>query len=124
MTEPPIHQSRLIFLAMDNASSPDFQRLKERFEAFDLCADKRTAAAFGYMLAKQEANQTEPWDEPMSVYEEVCTLIEGYSEGVTDLESSADKVFGAVYQWLSKAPGIDEPTIKGLFSSCLPPSCG
>ena len=115
-------QNRLIGLAMENAPLPGFKQLVERFEPFELCATKSAAAAFGYLLAKEEAEEKEPWEQPPNVHDDVCTVLEGYSEGVHDLERSADKLFGAVYQWLEKVPGIDREALSSAFSSYLPPT--
>jgi len=122
MTDAPFPQVILIGLAMENATSPEFKKLVERFEAFDLCATKRAAAAFGYLLAKEEAEQKMPWEEPPNIYNEVCSLLESYSVGARDLEHSTDKLFGAVYQWLEKVPGIDKEALANAFSAYLPPT--
>jgi hypothetical protein len=122
MTDHPFHQTRLVGLAMENATLPEFQQLVDRFEAFELCATKRAAAAFGYLLAKEKAEEKEPWEQPPTIYDDVCTVLEGYSEGITGLEHSADKLFGAVYQWLEKVPGIDHEALSDAFSSYLPPT--
>lgn len=60
------------------SSYPEVKALKEQFAAFDLCADKRTAAVFGYLLAKE---QTEPQpEEATAVYDRVCALLELYED--------------------------------------------
>jgi hypothetical protein len=122
MTDHFSTKNRLIGLAMQHAPLPEFKLLVERFEPFDLCATKSAAAAFGYLLAKEEAKEKEPWEQPPTIYDDVCTVLEGYSEGVHDLEHSADKLFGAVYQWLEKVPGIGHEALSDAFSSCLPPT--
>ena len=122
MTDSFSTKNRLISLAMDNAPLPEFKELVERFEAFELCATKSAAAAFGYLLAKAEVEEKEPWEQPPNVYDNVCAVLEAYSEETCDLEHSADKIFGAVYQWLEKVPGIDNEALGDAFSTYLPPT--
>jgi hypothetical protein len=119
-----LSQFRLINLAMDKASSPELKAIKEQFAAFDLCADKRTAAAFGYLLAKEEACNSEPEQEELGVYDEVIAILELHAEDLIDSERAADKVFGAIYQWLAKVPGLDREVLECAFLQYLPPTDG
>lgn len=117
---PNLSQYRLISLAMDKAGSAELKALKEQFAAFDLCADKRTAAAFGYLLAKEEADDLPP--ETNAVYDKVCALLELYEEGeYGEVTNAADKLFGIVYKWLNKQEGLDKEVLKEVFATCLPP---
>lgn len=114
---------RLVSMAIDKSSSPEVKALKEQFAAFDLCADKRTAAVFGYLLAKE---QTEPQpEEATAVYDKVCALLELYEEGeYGDVTNAADKLFGIIYKWLDKQEGLDKDVLQDVFASCLPPVDG
>jgi hypothetical protein len=122
MTDHSFHQTRLIGLAMENATLPEFKQLVDRFEAFELCATKRAAAAFGYLLAKEEAEQAKQSPSPETAYDKVCAILELFSEGeYGEVERAADKVFGAIYQWLSKEDGIDKEVLATAFAHYLPP---
>ena len=116
-----LSQLRLISLAMDKAGSAEMKALKEQFAAFDLCADKRTAAAFGYLLAKEEASD-EPLPPSEAIYDKVCACRELYEEGTyDDVTDAADKLFGMIYKWLNKQEGLDKEVLKEVFANCLPP---
>lgn len=116
-----LSQLRLISLAMDKAGSAELTALKEQFAAFDLCADKRTAAAFGYLLAKEEAEK-QPSNSEAAVYDKVCALLELYEEGeYGDVTNAADKLFGVIYKWLDKQEGLDKDVLMETFANCLPP---
>ena len=96
------------------------EKLREQFAAFDLCADKRAAAIFGYLLAKEEAN--EPPNEATAVYDKVCAVLELYEEGsYGDVTDAADKVFSMIYKWLDKQEGLDKEVLREAFTNCLPP---
>ena len=115
-----LSQYRLISLAMDKAGSTEMKALKEQFAAFDLCADKRTAAVFGYLLAKEEADDLPP--EATAVYDRVCECLEHYEAGeYGEVTNAADKLFGIVYKWLNKQEGLDKEVLKEVFATCLPP---
>ena len=112
--------NRLVSMAMDKAGSPEMEKLREQFAAFDLCADKRAAAIFGYLLAKEEAN--EPPNEATAVYDKVCAVLELYEEGsYGDVTDAADKVFSMIYKWLDKQEGLDKEVLREAFTNCLPP---
>ena len=121
MTNLP--QYRLISLVMDKAGSAELKALKEQFAAFDLCADKRTAAAFGYLLAKEEVSgEPLPPPEATAIYDRVCACFELYEEGeYGDVTDAADKLFGMIYKWLDKQEGLDKEVLKEVFANCLPP---
>jgi|LakMenE18May11ns_1017448.scaffolds.fasta_scaffold9838360_1 hypothetical protein len=122
MTDHPFHQTRLISLAVENATLPEFKQLVDRFEAFELCATKRVAAAFGYLLAKEEAEQAKQSLSPETAYDEVCAILELFSESeYGEVERAADKVFGAIYHWLSKEDGIGKEALVTAFAHYLPP---
>ena len=122
MTDHPFHQTRLIGLAMENATLPEFKQLVDRFEAFELCATKRAAAAFGYLLAKEEAEQVKQSLSPETAYDKVCAILELFSAGeYGEVERAADKVFSAIHQWLSEEHGIDKEALTTAFAHCLPP---
>jgi hypothetical protein len=115
-----LSQYRLISLAMDKAGSAELKALKEQFAAFDLCADKRTAAAFGYLLAKEEADDLPP--EATAVYDRVCECLEHYEAGeYGEVTNAADKLFGTIYTWLAHQEGLDKEVLREVFATCLPP---
>ena len=112
---------RLVSLAMDKAGSAEMGKLREQFAAFDLCADKRAAAIFGYLLAKEEASG-EPVPPSEAIYDKVCACLELYEEGeYGDVTDAADKLFGMIYKWLDKQEGLDKEVLKEVFANCLPP---
>ena len=116
---PRISTNRLVSMAMDKAGFPEMEKLREQFAAFDLCADKRAAAIFGYLLAKEEAN-AESTDT--DIYDKVCAVLELYEEGsYGDVTDAADKVFSMIYKWLDKQEGLDKEVLKETFANCLPP---
>jgi hypothetical protein len=116
---PRISTNRLVSMAMDKAGSPEMEKLREQFAAFDLCADKRAAAIFGYLLAKEETNAKSPETD---VYDKVCAVLELYEEGsYGDVTDAADKVFSMIYKWLDKQEGLNKEALKEAFANCLPP---
>ncbi len=108
---------------MENATLPEFKQLVERFGAFELCATKRAAAAFGYLLAKEEAEQSEQLNgKPITVHDDVCHLIEEFaSTDAFDGTQATDQIFSLVYRWLTQVPGLDREVLSHAFSTYLPP---
>lgn len=116
---PFISTNRLVSMAMDKAGFSEMKELREQFAAFDLCADKRAAAIFGYLLAKEEANAEPAYTD---VYDKVCAVLELYEEGsYGEVTDAADKVFSMIYKWLNKQEGLDKEVLKEKFANCLPP---
>ena len=116
----------LFGLAMDFAKSPELPVLKKRFQAFALCKDHATAAAFGYLAAMKDAEAKE--EEP-SIGDSVCVTIEQTLEGDMDAEYAGELIMGLVYKWLHKEmnkDGWDDDdyaiaTIKSLFAPFVKP---
>lgn len=109
---------RLVGLAMDKAGSPEMEELRERFAAFDLCADKRAAAIFGYLLAKEEFQKEDISD---STYACVCRVLENYASHPEDVERSADSIFTIIFQWLCTFPDLPIDRLAEVFATSMPP---
>jgi hypothetical protein len=112
---------RLLSLAIDYTQEPKkaiLEELKGRLSACELCNDKVTAAAFGYLLAQEEQEHE---DSVANAYDQVCEMIEGYDSDTMDSTQVADKVFTAIYTWLSKQPELSPDTLATLFAECMPP---
>jgi hypothetical protein len=85
----------------------EFKALRERFQG-DLrwCADKSTAAAIAYLIAKDEleAKKEEEEEEP-DVYDKVVEIINRFdNQRVNSLSphSAADQIFTLIHEWLDK----------------------
>jgi hypothetical protein len=91
--------SLLFSIAMD-ACKEDLDEARERLEAFELCNDKVTAAALGYLLAKQEEKRKEEQEE--WIYDRLCSIINSCIEcdGTYYTESAVEAIFEVFYDWL------------------------
>ena len=89
----------LFALSMDHATSPELPALKRRFEGFDICKDKATAAAFGYLAAMRDAENKNKAEEP-SIYDRIAATIDQAVLKINGAEETVDLVMGLVWQWL------------------------
>ena len=99
-TMPLASSPELLSLAMDHASGENAEKLKqlqERFEGFSICKSKATAAAFGYLLAKQEKEK----DDEI-IYDQLCAVLDAWKESEDSVEEQADLIMGLIYIWLKE----------------------
>lgn len=107
--------SILFSIAMD-VSREDLDKTRKRLEAFELCHDKVTAAALGYLLAKEEVRK-EAEDE-FEIYTRICAIIDSCidCDGSYYTESATEAIFEAIYEWLiSHTEKGYEPELTKLF---------
>ena len=94
-----ISQQRILSLAMDYGSGEkkqELDQLKKELAATELCNDKATAAAFGYLLAKREEDYGGKTET--SIDEQVRAVL--YEE--VDVTEATSLIFGLIYLWLRK----------------------
>jgi hypothetical protein len=94
-----IDQQRILSLAMDHASGEkkaELDKLKEELTATELCHDKATAAAFGYLLAKQEESEDQKVDATID-HQIAAVLFEE-----VDVPKATFRILSLVYLWLHK----------------------
>ena len=92
----------LFALCMDHASDAELPALKKRFEGFDICKDKATAAAFGYLAALRDQEKED--EEGPSIYDKVCAVMDKLAdpdEWMTS-EDVTETVFALIYLWLKE----------------------
>ena len=83
---------------------PKLNALKERFESMDNWSPV-TAAAIGYLIAKDELDAAKEEEEP-DVYDEVVAIINRFdNQRVNSLSphSATDQIFTLIYKWLDKS---------------------
>jgi hypothetical protein len=107
----------LFALAMDHASDAELPALKKRFEGFDICKDKATAAAFGYLAALRDQEKED--EEGPFIYDKVCAVMDKLDdpdEWMTS-EDATETVFALVYLWLKEE--LIEEGLSGDFITLL-----
>jgi hypothetical protein len=128
-----INQQRVLSLAMDYNSGENkkkLDQLKRSLAATELCNDKATAAAFGYLLAQEEREDQEREQFIASVGDQVYCTIEDVSNGETTTEEATELIFGLIYLWLKRElnkvghadSGYTVTNIKKLFVPFVKPS--
>jgi len=113
-----LFNEELFALSIDHATSAELPALKKRFEGFDICKDKATAAAFGYLAAMRDAEREENEEQP-SVYDKVCAVMEKLDdpdEWMTS-EDATETVFALIYLWLKEE--FIEEGVSGDFVTLL-----
>ena len=85
----------------------EFDALKERFqEDFYWCADKSTAAALAYLIAKDEleAEKEEEEEEEPDVYDEAVEVMKKYGHPHSHISphTATDEIFTLIYKWLDE----------------------
>lgn len=91
--------SLLFSIAMDTHRE-ELDATRERLQAFELCHDKVTAAALGYLLGKEEAQKK---GEPeYGIYDRIGDIIDSCldCDGTYCSESATEAIFEAIYEWL------------------------
>jgi hypothetical protein len=105
----PLLSQRLLSLAVDystGSKKDELDEIKDKLDACELCNDKTTAAAFGYLLAmeefKKESEKNEEEKEP-TIHDAISALMEQVDDGSIDAENATELCFGLIYKWLDKA---------------------
>lgn len=112
-----LFNEELFALSIDHATSAELPVLKKRFEGFDICKDKATAAAFGYLAAlrdKEKENEEGPF-----IYDKICAVMDKLSdpdEWMTS-EDATETVFALIYLWLKQE--LIEEGLSGDFITFL-----
>lgn len=91
-------------------TEPSLAELKKRFVSFDWCADKATAAAFGYYAALEEFNNGKIIKK--GIYEQCLSVVAEAQELSLSTEEAVDRILTLVYYWLDNAlkdEGFDSP---------------
>jgi glutamate mutase epsilon subunit len=97
-------------------SEPSLSQLKERFAGFEWCADKATAAAFGYYAAMEEFNGKKTITK--SIHEQCSSVVEQAQAKAIDSLEATDRILTLVYHWLREEMVEEE---FGLFDDLFQP---
>jgi hypothetical protein len=102
-----VSQQRLFSMALDYAEGLNKQKLiaaKEKLAVLEGCVDKTTAAAFGYLLAKEEEDE-EP-EARRDIYDQIHEIIADAVdwESCKSVETMTEDIFCHFYSWLSNQP--------------------
>jgi len=97
-------------------SEPSLSQLKERFAGFEWCADKATAAAFGYYAAMEEFNGKKTITK--GIHEQCSSVVEQAQEKAIDSLEATDRILTLVYHWLREEMVEEE---FGLFDDLFQP---
>jgi hypothetical protein len=104
----PLLSQRLLSLAVDystGSKKDELDEIKDKLDACELCSDKTTAAAFGYLLAmeefKKESEKDEEEKEP-TIHDAISALMEQLDEGMISADNATELCFGLIYKWLDK----------------------
>lgn len=77
---------------------PTIKELKERFEMFEWCKDKASAAAFGYYAALEEL-KGDGEEKEISVFDSICATIEQAQDCELSSEEAVEIIMGLMYKW-------------------------
>jgi hypothetical protein len=97
-------------------SEPSLSQLKERFAGFEWCADKATAAAFGYYAAMEEFNGKKAITK--GIHEQCSSVVEQAQAKAIDSLEATDRILTLVYHWLREEMVEEE---FGLFDDLFQP---
>lgn len=81
-------------------AEPSLSELKKRFAGFEWCADKATAAAFGYYAAMEEFNGKKTIKK--DIYEQCTAVVDDAQKLALNSGEAADRIFTLIYHWLDK----------------------
>jgi hypothetical protein len=110
-------------------AEPPLAELKERFASFEWCADKATAAAFGYYAAMEELNGGKIVVK--DIYDQCAEVVEDACSASINTSQAVDRLLTLVYHWLDKelesegwkSPDYGDDTVRGdiyrLFEASL-----
>ena len=97
-------------------SEPSLSELKKRFAGFEWCADKATAAAFGYYAAMEEINGKKTITK--GIHEQCSSVVEEAQTKAIDSLEATDRILTLVYHWLREEMAEEE---FGLFDDLFQP---
>ena len=97
-------------------SEPSLSELKKRFADFEWCADKATAAAFGYYVAMEEINGKKTIIK--GIHEQCSSVVEEAQTKAIDPLEATDRILTLVYHWLREEMAEEE---FGLFDDLFQP---
>ena len=93
-------------------AEPSLASLKKRFAGFEWCADKATAAAFGYYAAMEEINGKKTITK--GIHEQCSSVVdEAQSKAIDSLEAT-DRILTLVHNWLSEEMMEDAKQLEQL----------
>jgi hypothetical protein len=99
-------------------SEPSLSELKERFASFEWCANKATAAAFGYYAAMEEINGKKTITK--SIHEQCSSVVEEAQDTIIDPLEATDRILTLVCHWLrEEMPEEQRARLDGLFEPFL-----
>ena len=97
-------------------AEPSLAPLKERFAGFEWCADKATAAAFGYYAAMEEFNGKKTITK--GIHEQCSSVVDEAQAKAMDSLEATDRILTLVYHWLREEMSEEE---FGLFDDLFQP---
>ncbi len=93
-------------------AEPSLSELKKRFAGFEWCADKATAAAFGYYAAMEEFNGKKTVTK--GIHEQCSSVVEEALKGRIDSLEATDRILTLVHCWLCEEMMEDEEELEQL----------
>lgn len=93
-------------------AEPSLSELKERFAGFEWCADKATAAAFGYYAAMEEINKKKTIAK--GIHEQCSSVVEEAQTKSIDSLGATDRILTLVYHWLREEMMEDAEQLEQL----------
>lgn len=97
-------------------TEPSLSELKKRFAGFEWCADKATAAAFGYYAAMEGFNGKKTTTK--SIHDQCSSVVEEAQARTIDSWGATDRILTLVYHWLCEEMSEEE---YGLFDNLFQP---
>lgn len=101
-SSPSITHDALFSLALDHtgAKQADLDALKQRLSACEACADKLTAAAFGYLLAKKELDNGEVKETSHKDHPLWRAIGQAIADPMLDKDQTTGQIIKEVFVWL------------------------
>ena len=103
-SSPSITHDTLFSLALDHtgAKQADLDALKRRLSACEACADKLTAAAFGYLLAKKELDNGEAKETSYKDHPLWQAIGQAIDDPLLDKDQTTGQIIKEVFVWLKE----------------------
>ena len=99
-------------------AEPSLAELKKRFAGFEWCADKATAAAFGYYAAMEEINGKKTIAK--GIHEQCSSVVDEAQTRAIDSLEATDRILTLVHRWLrEEMPEKEWQLLDGLFEPFL-----
>lgn len=99
-------------------AEPSLSELKKRFAGFEWCADKATAAAFGYYAAIEEINGKKTITK--GIHEQCSSVVDEAQTKAIDSLEATDRILTLVHRWLREEMSEEEwQLFDGLFEPFL-----